>query len=342
MLASRAVAASGHMFGLGREVRLGFVAFAALLVLGTLGFWLVGDESWTVFDAFFMTVTTVTTVGYSEVHPLDTPGRIVSLLVIFFGVGIVLFVAASTAEAILAGAFFRRRHVEQAIRKLSGHVIVCGYGRVGRAICRELDDLGVPYVIIDRLEVEAGGAPVLQGDATDDEVLRTAGIERCRGLVSVLESDAENIYTVLAARSMRSDAVIVARCSQERSRSKLMAAGANRVINPYLRGGQLLARILMRPQAAEFIEEVSAAGGLDVLIGEAVVTPGCPFAGSELRESGIRQQLDIIVTSMVKADGRRIFNPAPTERIEPGDQLVVLGRSSAIERLGRMAAGESR
>jgi voltage-gated potassium channel len=331
---------AGSRIGIGREVRGGIAAFCGLLLFGTLAFRLSGGEEWTWFDALYMTVITVTTVGYNEIHELSLAGRFAAVLIALGGVGIVLYLAGTTAEALIEGNIFWKRRVARAVRKMSGHFIVCGYGRVGQAICRELQEHSIPFVVIDSQPREdVGFEGYVVGDATDDETLRRAGISRCRGLVTVLGNDAENIYTVLAARTLRPDLNIVARCSQERSRAKLEAAGARRVINPYERGGVLLARVMLRPQVVDFVEEVSVAAGVDILLGEAEVGAESKLAGSTLRESGIRQELDIIVTAIVKRAGGKIFNPAPDQAIDSGDVLIAMGRQSALDRLSELARG---
>jgi len=327
--------------GIGREIRVGVAAFAALLLFGTIAFKLSGGEEWSWFDAFYMMILTVSTVGYHEVHALTVVGKVVAIVVIFMGVGIVLYLAGTTAEALIEGKLFWRRRVQRTVRRMSGHLIVCGHGRVGRAICQELRAQSVPFVVIDREEPpEAENEPQIVGDATDDETLRQAGIDRCRGLVAVLGSDAENIYTVLAARALRPDAMIVARCTEERSRRKLEAAGARRVINPYLRGGILMARSVLRPQVVDFVEEISNATGVDILLGEVEIAESSSLNGSALRASGIRNELDIIITAIVKRRGDKIFNPSPDETIETGDVLIAMGRAASLEQLDAMARGK--
>ncbi|MDQ7086524.1 MAG: TrkA family potassium uptake protein [Acidobacteriota bacterium] len=199
---------------------------------------------------------------------------------------------------------------------------------------------GGSYVVVNREDAPTPQpAPWVVGDATDDDVLRQAGIERARGLVTALGSDAENIYTVLAARSLNPELLIVARCSEDRSARKLLAAGADRVLNPYERGGLLIAQVMLRPQVVDFIDAISQGVGIDIHLEQVEVGRESSLVGTALRDSPIRRELDIIITAILKAAGEKLFNPSPDEPIEAGDVLIAMGRPSALDRLSRLAAG---
>lgn len=320
------------------QLKVAGITIALLMLLGTIGFRITGGPEWTVLDGLYMTALTISTVGFHEVHPLGPEGRIVAMLLIFSGVGTLIYVTGSVAEAVIKGRVFWRQRVINKAKVLSGHYIVCGFGRVGQAICRSLRHQGVDYVAIS-LEDPPNDTEdlVVVGDATDDATLITAGIKRARGLVAVLGNDAANIYCVLAARALKPDLFIMARCSEERSASKLRAAGAQRVINPYERGGVLMAQVMLRPEVVDYVEEVFRGAGLEVYFEEVSVAPDSTLAGQTLRTSPIRPELDIIVTAIVKSGGWKIFNPPPDERIDPGDVLIVLGRSSGLDRLRALA-----
>ncbi len=309
-----------------------------MLAAGTLAFKLVEGPAWTVFDAFYMSVITATTVGYAEVHPLDFQGRIVAVFVMLGGVGTLFYALTSIAEVVVESGVMRHRRLARRVRHLRNHFIICGYGRVGGAICHELKAQRAPFAVvsIDEPPIDCE-LPFIVGDATDDEVLVKAGIERARGLVTVLGTDADNIYTVLAARSLRPDLLIVARCSEDRGVSKLMAAGANRVINPYERGGMIMAQVLVRPRVVDFLEEVGRGTGYSVSFEEIEVGAGSTLAGQTLRDSPIRRDLDVIVTAIRRVDGTTVFNPASEQVIEQGDILIVMGDPRGLDRLGAMA-----
>lgn len=320
------------------QLKVAGITITLLMLLGTLGFRITGGPEWTVLDGLYMTALTISTVGFHEIHPLGPEGRIVAMLLIFSGVGTLIYVTGSVAEAVIKGRVFWRQRVINKAKKMSGHYIVCGYGRVGQAICRSLRNQGVDNTAISLEDPPTDTDDlVIVGDATDDTTLITAGIERARGLVAVLGNDAANIYCVLAARALKPDLFIMARCSEERSASKLRAAGAQRVINPYERGGVLMAQVMLRPEVVDFVEEVFRGAGLEVYFEEVTVAPNSTLAGQTLRTSPIRPELDIIVTAIVKSGGRKIFNPPPDEAIDPGDVLIVLGRSTGLDRLRILA-----
>ncbi|UCF68336.1 MAG: potassium channel protein [Acidobacteriota bacterium] len=323
------------------QLRVAVATGVLLLLCGTFAFKVVGGEQWTLLDAFYMTVITVTTVGFEEVHPLTAGGRLVAVSVMLSGVGIAVYVTGTLAEVLIEGKIFARRRVSRAVSKMNDHFIVCGYGRVGRAICRALREHRVPFVVVAQ-EEPAGPERehFIVGDATDDDVLLRAGIRRARGLVSALGSDAENLYIVLAARSLRQDLFIVSRCSEPRSYKKLLAAGAQRVISPYRRTGTLIAQMMVRPQVVDFFEEASRREGLEIVFEQIHVGAESQLAGVTLRDSPIRRDLDIIVAAMLKASGDWVFNPSPDERIVAGDMLIVMGQPGALDRLARIASGE--
>ncbi len=322
------------------QTRAACGVLAFLILSGTLAFKIAGGPGWSLLDAFFMTVTTLTTVGYGEVHPLGSGGKWVAIFISLGGVGTALYIIGSFAEAVIEGRLFWRRRVMRRVKRLSEHYIVCGSGRVGRAICHELEAQGTPYVVIELIEAEPGDeTPRLVGDATDDAVLERAGVHRAKALVTALGSDAENIYAVLAARALNPKLFIVARCSQERSARKLEAAGANRVVNPYERGGSIIAQIMLRPKVVDFIEGISRGAGFDVNLEQLAVASSSPLVGTTLRESPIRRDLDIIVTAIAKASGEHTFNPSPDSVIEAGDVLIAMGRPEALDALARRTAG---
>jgi voltage-gated potassium channel len=227
---------------------------------------------------------------------------------------------------------------------MRNHFIVCGFGRMGRVLCRELAARPVPFVVVEHQSKLAADLAALNyrfvmGDATDDEILRQSGLEHARGLVTVLGSDAVNVFITLTARRQNPGIFILARCAEERSMDKLRAAGADRVMNPYTRGGVQMAQVLLRPAVVDFIDEVSRDTGLSLVMEEVSVDAGSTLAGMSLRDSPIRSELNAIVVAIQKTGGEKTFNPTPEQLIDEGDVLIVLGGRSGLDRLATLARG---
>jgi len=313
----------------------------ALLLVGSLGFvWL---EGWNFFDALYMTVTTLTTVGYGETHPLDRAGRIYNMVLILAGMGVMFYIIGSLARVVIEGelhAVFGRRKLIKHIKRLKNHYILCGFGRIGEIIARQLKDRGLALVVIendpallDRLE--ASGFYFINGDATREEVLWEAGIERAKGLISVVSSDAANVYVVLTARSLNSSLFIVARGEDPGSEKKLLRAGADKVESPYEMGGQKMAQTIMRPTVVTFME-LAMKEGVDWTMEEIAVGFASPLQGVRLADSGIRQNLNLILVAIKRADGEMLFNPSHETPILAGDTLIALGLRKNLDALEQM------
>jgi voltage-gated potassium channel len=314
-----------------------------LLGAGTAGFMAV--EGWPAFEALYMTVITVTTVGFMEVRPLSVQGRAFTMLLALGGVFTLFYAAAEVIRAVVSGELrgaLGRERMERSLSRISDHCIVCGFGRMGRLVCQEFSALGSPFVVVDR-DDEAlrsfalpHGFP-LHGDATSEEVLRRAGIDRARVLVSLAASDADNLYITMTARLMNDRLRIVARAEDEAAAKKLERAGANRVVSPYVIGGQRVALAVLRPSVVDFLELATRSEHLDLQIEEAVVRERSPLAGKNLRESGIRQDLGIIVVAIKRPDGRMTFNPASEFVLSVSDTLIALGHRKQLDRLEALA-----
>jgi voltage-gated potassium channel len=326
-----------------RQFLLTLAVPVLLVVAGTAGYCLL--EGWSAFDAFYMTVITITTVGFMEVHPLSTPGRAFTSLLALGGVFTLLYAATSVIRAVVSGEIggsLGRQRMERRLAELAGHAIVCGYGRMGRLVCSEFSNLGMPFVIIDQqaavlADFRDSHGMALQGDATDDHVLRRAGVERAKVLVTVAASDAANLYITMSARLLNEKLFIVARSEEAEAEPKLMRAGANRVVSPYVIGGQRMAQAVLRPNVMDFIELATRSDYLDVQIEEARVEAGSALAGRSLKDSRLRQDLGIIIVAIRKPDGKMVFNPAPEVAIEVGDLLITLGHRDQLDRLEAMA-----
>lgn len=283
--------------------------FAGLIVIGTAGFMLI--EGWPWIDALFMTVITLSTVGFGEVRPLSNAGEIFTIGLIVLGVGGAAYTFSTVADYIVAGelrGILRRQRMQKQIKQLSGHHIVCGFGRVGRRVAMDLKDNGAAVVVVDR-DIEVTGAieelgiPFVHGDASDDAVLSQAGLERARGFCTCLSGDAENVFAVLTARTLNKDLVIIARGDQPASERKLKVAGADHVISPYAIGGHRMASQLLHPSVMEFLEVVMRQGNLELWIEEIVVDHGSDLENQNLADGRIRTRTGANVLAVRRSDG---------------------------------------
>ncbi|HEX5043737.1 MAG TPA: potassium channel protein [Candidatus Polarisedimenticolaceae bacterium] len=319
------------------RIRQGLLLLASIFVVGTLGYMLLeGADVW---DAFYMTGITLTTVGYREVFPLSRAGQVFTVLLATAGLGLLLFLLTEAARAVFAGeineVFGRVRRLRM-LEKMSGHEIVCGYGRMGEAVVIELVRGGRPVVVIERSPEKlrrliSAGLPVVDGDATSEEVLRAAGTAR-RGLVACLNDDAHNVYTVLTARSLNPGLFIVARAGEESAESRMLRAGADRVVNPYQLGGLRLAHMLAKPAVVDFLDVSLPAAGRSLELEQVRLQQGSALVGSTLGESDLRRRWGVGVVAVRR--GEQFFpNPDSDFRLEAEDELVVLGGRAGLESL---------
>jgi voltage-gated potassium channel len=324
------------------RIRSALIALAGAIAFGTIGYTLI--EGWSLFDGLYMAVMTVTTVGYGEVHRLSPAGRAFTVLFMLVGVGTVGYALSSMVQAlvqsdILAALGQRRRHRE--MKKLHNHFIICGAGRVGSRIIRELSRAGMPFVVIENDAQKAEtfierGLPVIVRDATLEETLREAGVDRARGLAACLPDDADNLYVVLTARDLNRNLHIVARAVEEQAEPKLIRAGANRVVAPTIIGSHRMAQALIKPAVADFMDSITA-DTLDLGFEQVEVEAGSIYTGKELRETNIRSALDIVIVAIRRHTGEMVFNPAGDARIEAGDILIAIGRAESLLELNRLA-----
>ncbi len=314
-----------------------------VMAIGTAGYHYI--EGWPWFDGFYMVVTTLTTIGYQEVHPLSHAGRVFNVFVILAGVSLLLLGVGALSQALLEfelQSFFGRRRMEREIGRLEGHFIICGMGRVGRSVARELARKPVPFVIIEHAEAKRQRFTdenwlVLAGDATQEQILRQAQIERARGLIAATTTDATNLYIVLTARGLNPRLKIIARASEDGAEKHLRTAGADSVVSPYSFAGQRIAQSLLRPHVVSFLDTATTHLGMDLEIGEIHIAPDSIFAGKTLETSRLRQERGLIVLAIKRNDAMR-FNPAPDERIEPNDCLIAMGEPSQFRQLEQTAA----
>ncbi|HEX8072513.1 MAG TPA: potassium channel protein [Pyrinomonadaceae bacterium] len=319
-------------------------ALAAVVLLGTVSFHLI--EGWTLLDSLYFTITTLATVGYGDLHPTSAGGRVFATFFIIVGVGTVGFVVSRAIVEIvqseIVAGFGQRRRLRE-VSRLRNHFIICGAGRVGSRVIRELQRKGEPFVVVERDPDRVGDwvearVPLLVRDATNEETLHEAGVEHARALAACLPSDADNVYVALTARGLNPNLHIVARANEEQAEPKLIRAGANRVIAPQIIGSQRMYQALTKPAVEDFITSITAEK-LDLNFEEVEVAPASPYVGRRLRFTNIRAELDVVIVAVRRRGGEMIFNPSGDAFIEAGDMLIAIGRTDALVQLKAQAEG---
>lgn len=297
-------------------------------------------------DAVYMTVITLGTVGFREVHDLSDAGKLFTMGLIVVGVSVLGYIVGSLAQIMFEGQIQRimgRKKVEKLIEALSGHYIICGFGRIGSLICKEFKANGLKFVIIEKNQeaaerLEDDGYLYMKGDATLDETLLKAGISRAKGLISVVTSDTENVYITLTARGLNPDLYIMSRSGEEGSDIKLKRAGANKVVSPYTIGGNRMAQSILRPNVVDFIEIATGHEHLELQMEEIDIPVHSAFVGETLVSSGFRKEIGVIIVGIKKSHGKMVFNPHSQTKIEERDTLIVLGDPTSIHKLEDLVA----
>ena len=324
-----------------KKLLLAFLLIFFVISFGTLGYMLI--EGWNLLDSLYMTIITLASVGYKEIHDLSVDGKIFTIVLIIGGVGTVAYALTAGARIILEGELqdvFGRKRLEKKIKELKDHYIICGYGRMGKIICRELKEKNRKFLVIEKTPVPLSDKEdmlIIQGDATRDEMLIEAGIEKAKGLVSVLPTDAENLFVVLSARGLNPYLSIVARAGDEGSEQKLLRAGADKVVSPYHIGGLRIAHTVLKPAVVDFIEFATKSGNIDLQMEEVKIQEASRLSGLTLDECGIGRELGIIIVAIKKTDGDLKFNPTFRSAIHAGDTLIALGEISKLKILEDMA-----
>lgn len=317
------------------------LSLALLIAVGVAGYVFIEGASF--LDALYMTVTTLSTVGYREVVPLTTAGKLFTMALIICGLGVVFYGTSLVAGDVIEGRLrlvLGRRRVQRRIEQLSGHYIVCGFGRMGRIVCKELAAKPVPFVVIERQpeairELQQADYLYVEGDATEDDALIAAGIKRGGGLVTALSRDSDNVYVVLTARQLNANLLIVARAEDERSEPKLLQAGATRVVSPYVIGGSRMAGALLRPAVLDVVDLATHYRSMELKIEEVAVPAHRVAAGATLHTLALHEPSGLIVIAIKKANGEMLFNPGSEVRVEAEDRLVVIGESASLSQLER-------
>ena len=324
-----------------RKLLFSILMLLVVVLFGIFGYtWI---EGWNLLDSLYMTIITLSTVGYGEVREIGPGGRVFTVLLIVFGLFTITYIVGLVAETLVAGeirSVLGRRKVSKKIKSLRDHYIICGYGRIGSIICKGLTRKAIPLMVIEKdehvqEELEQDEILYLQGDATHEETLLEAGIEKAKGLVSVVSSDAENVYICLTARGLNPRLYILSRAEDEASERKLLRAGANKVILPYMLGGRRMVQAIIKPTVSDFLESAVHDQSFELAIEEITVGEDSRLVNQSLVDSGIRQEMDIIIIGIKQKAGTMIFNPSSQTKIQSDDILIAMGRNKDLETLRR-------
>jgi voltage-gated potassium channel len=322
-----------------KHLRQALIMLIGIIALGTFGYYFV--EKMTLFEAFYMTIITISTVGFSEIRPLSPLGRSITIIIIILGISFGTYTISIIVRWLVEGELqkiFGRIRVQKQISELKNHFIICGFGRIGRIICSELHDDNIDFLVIEQdaaavEQIIAKKYLFLEMDATAEEALIKAGIMKAKGIVTAVNSDANNVFITLTAKGLRPDIFVLARASEEKNKKKLLKAGATRVVSPYMIGARRMAHVLKRPTVVDFIDLATMGSNLGLIMEEAGVRPNSNLIGKNLIDSHLRQDYGVIIVAIKKMSGEMIFNPQPSERLEAGDVIVVLGKKDDLKRM---------
>jgi voltage-gated potassium channel len=324
------------------RLAISILLFVLIILSGTAGYVII--EDWPFMDALYMTVITLSTVGFAEVHELSSMGRIFTMVLIILGVSFVFYVLGSVIQFMMEGHIRRilgRRKLQKEIRGQKDHYIICGYGRVGTSICDVLASKPLGIVVIERAperieRLEQRNILHVSGEATDEENLIKAGVEKARGLVAALKTDSDNVYVTLTARQLNPELLIIARGGERKSEKKLLAAGANKVVSPYSMGAHRIAQMIVRPTVTDFLELTLVDKDRNIRMEEMLVHPSSKLVALALQDSGIRKDYDLIIVAIRKPEGEMLFNPSSHTKLEGGDTVVAIGEKQNLERIEKI------
>ena len=312
--------------------------FVALAAVGSIGFYVIGGDQWSWIDSLYMTIITLSTVGYGEVHTLTGAGKIWSILIIIFGVSGIGALIRTLNEEFIQLELFRKNTMMKTISKLKNHYVICGYGRMGAVIAKELQEKNLEFVIIENNEqkveiIRSKGLFCVNGDATSEETLQDARVDKAVGVAVVLDTDQDNLFVTMSMKTTNPDLFILSRCAKEDNQSKLIRAGANKVVNPYTAGGHRMAEILSKPQVEDSISVVSPKhSDLNLTLDEISLKDLNQYDGVLIKDSNIREEFDVMIVGIIKETGESIINPAPDTILSNKYTILLMGESDKMDR----------
>lgn len=315
--------------------------FVLIVSIGTSGYMVI--EKWNILDSLYMTIITLTTTGFSEVHPLSEMGRLFTVLILLAGVGLLTYIATSITKIFMEGEYKKtmwRKKMDKKIKKLKHHTIICGFGRMGRSVCEEFQRKGKPFIVVESDEsfeekLQESNFTYIIGDASNENTLKKAGIEEAKSLISVVSSDAENVYTVLTARQLNKTIYIVSRAHDQMAHKKIIHAGANKVIRPYEIASNRIAKTILDPAANDFVD-FTFGHDFEIELADIIVHAKSPLVGKTILESEIRKK-EIIIVGIKKTDGNIIFAPSPRRKIEQNERIIALGPRDIIKEFNKLS-----
>ncbi len=324
------------------KLRVSVLLLLLIVVFGTVSYSVI--EGMTPFDSFYMTLITISTVGFSEIMPLTRPGRIITVIIIISGISLLTYTLGQGAKIFIEGELrelLGRRKLEKKIASIVDHYIICGFGRIGEVLCAELAEENIPFVVIekdlDRFDIlEKEQYLYLKGDATDDDILLQAGLKSAKGIATVVSNDSDNVFITLTAKGLRPDIFVLSRASDAKNETKLIRAGASRVVCPFNMGGLRMAQILKKPTVVDFIDSTMMSGSLGLTLEEATVMPGSELVGKSLINSHLRRDFGIMIVAIKKSSNSMVFNPGPNAVIEAGDVIVSVGKQEDMARMNEV------
>ena len=324
------------------KLRISLFLLIGIIAFGTVGYTTI--EHMTVFDSFYMTLITISTVGFGEITPLSQAGRILTIIIIVSGISLLTYTLGQIAKIFIEGELGKllgRRKLGKQISELTDHFIVCGFGRIGEVLCKELADEKIPFLVIEKqgekIEIlEKMQYLYLVGDATDDEMLLQAGLMKAKGLATAVSTDADNVFITLTAKGLKPDIFVLSRAADLQNESKLLRAGASRVVCPYNMGGTRMAQILKKPTVVDFLDTAMMSGDLGLKLEEAVVHHSSLLVGKTIMSSNLRRDFGVIIVAIKKASNEMIFNPGPEAFIDANDVIVAIGKQEDMRRMRRV------